>query len=89
MLHGTSIVPMKRRQKVSTAKYGISERSARRIDHQPNPPAPKPRHWCTRKVPLKVVCNHKAYFESVSWIIALIVEFVGIESLHHSLAAID
>lgn len=42
-------------QKISAAKAGISERTARRIDHQSNPPAAKPRHWRTRKDPLATI----------------------------------
>jgi len=42
-------------QKISAAKSGISVRSARRIDHQPNPALPKPRQWRTRKDPLEAV----------------------------------
>lgn len=46
-------------QKISAAKSGISVRSARRIDHQPNPPIPKPRHWRTRKDPLEGVWENE------------------------------
>ena len=46
----------KHTQAVSAAKAGISERSARRIEHnQLQPKSSQPRHWRTRDDPLQAV----------------------------------